>query len=153
MPASSSPTPADGSAAPETPPSVRVALALLATLAVLLLIYVVVTVLGWDGLVTALVEVGLTAEEARQYLIVNTTAPLAMGLLYGVSAWALSTHRSWGRWSGLAGTAALALLVLATMLTAGGVTLISLLLLVLSVAAAASLAARTTRDWLAAPRA
>ena len=144
----SSPTPADS----QTPPSVRVALALLATLAVLILLYVLITWLGWDGLVTALTEAGLTREEARQYLVVNLTAPLVLGILYALSAWALSTHRSWGRWTGLAGTVVLALLMLSTMLTAGGITLVSLLLLVLSVAAATSLAARTTRDWLAAPR-
>jgi hypothetical protein len=131
---------------------VRVAVALLATLAVLLLLYVAITWLGRDGLITALTRSGLTQAEARQYLVVNSTAPLVLGLVYGVSAWALSSRRSWSRWAGLAGTVVLALLILSTMLTAGGVTVVSLLLLVLSVAAATSLMARTTRDWLVAAR-
>ena len=152
MSSSPVPDPAGGAAAPQSPPSVRVAVALLATLAVLLLLYVTIAWLGRDGLLEALTESGLTRAEAERFLLVNSTAPLVLGLLYGLSAWALSAHRPWSRWTGLTGSVVLALLVTSTMLTAGGVTVVSLLLLVLSVAAAASLLARTTRDWLVATR-
>ena len=128
----------------------RVAIALLATLAVLLLLYVTVTWLGRDGLIQALTTSGLTQEEAEQFLLVNTTAPLVMGLVYGVSAAGLARRRTWGRWAGVVAAVVLAGLVISTMLTAGGVTVVSLMLLVLAVAAAASLMARTTREWLAA---
>ncbi|MDK3255523.1 hypothetical protein [Blastococcus capsensis] len=150
MPSSPFPTDAGEGATPQPPPSVRVAVALLGTLAALLLLYVAITWLGRDGLTEALTESGLSRAEAEQFLLVNSTAPLVLGLLYAVSAWGLSSHRSWARWTGVAGSVVLALLVISTMLTAGGVTVISLLLLVLSVAAAASLLAGTTRDWLAA---
>ncbi|TFV51979.1 hypothetical protein [Blastococcus sp. TF02A-35] len=125
------------------------AVALLATLGVLLLLYVVITVLGRDGLIQSLMTAGLTRPEAEQFLLINTTAPLVLGLVYAVSAGAVESRRGWGRWLGLVGAVVLALLVLTTTLTAGGVTVISLLLLVLSVSAAASLLARTTREWLA----
>ncbi|MCF6744392.1 hypothetical protein E9529_08905 [Blastococcus sp. KM273128] len=153
MPADPRPRPVHGDASPPAPPSVRVAMALLATLAVLLLLYVTITWLGRDGVRQALVEAGLTADEAQQFLLVNTTAPLVLGIAYAVSAWAVSGGRRWGQWTGLVSTIVLALVLLSTMLTAGGVTVVALLLLVLSVGAAASLFARTTRDWLAARRA
>lgn len=151
MPPSPASGPVDG-AAPSSPPSVRVAVALLATLAALLLLYVLITGIGRAGLLEALTESGLSRGEAERYLLVNSTAPLALGLLHAVSAWALATQRSWSRWTGLTGSVALALLVVSTVLTAGGVTAVSLLQLVLSVAAAASVMARTTREWLAAAR-
>lgn len=145
--------PVDRDPTPQAPPSVRVAMALLATLAVLLLLYVTITWLGRDGVTQALTEAGLTPDEARQFLLVNTSAPLVLGIAYALSAWAVSRHRRWGLWTGVVSTVVLALVLLSTMLTAGGVTVVALLLLVLSVAAAASLVARTTRDWLAAGRA
>ena len=127
-------------------------MALLTTLTLLLLLYVAITWLGRDGLVQALTASGLSRAEAERYLLINSTAPLVLGVVCGVSTWGLTAHRSWSRWTGLAGSVVLALLVLSTMLTAGGVTVVSLLLLVLSVSAAASLMAGTTRDWLVAPR-
>lgn len=134
------------------PVSARVAVALLATLALLLLLYVVITWLGRDGLLEVLTEAGLTRAEAEQYVLVNTTAPAVLGLVFAVSAWALGSRRPWGRWSGVAAAAVLGLLVLSTMVTAGGITVISLLLLVLSIAAATSLLAQPTREWLAPAR-
>ena len=130
----------------------RVAIALLATLSLLLLIYVTMTSLGRERLLATLTESGLSRAEAERYLLINSTAPLVLGLLHGLSVAGLAAHRSWSRWTGLASSVVLALLILSTMLTAGGVTVVSLLLLVLSVSAAASLVAATTRDWLAAPR-
>ena len=148
MPAEPRPRPADGDPTRQAPPSARVAIALLATLAALLLLYVTITWLGREGVVEALTEAGLTRDEAQQFLLVNTTAPLVLGIGYGVSAWALAGRRRWGRWAGLVATIVLAVVLLSTMLTAGGATVVALLLLVLSVAAATSLAARTTRDWV-----
>jgi len=133
------------------PPSVRVALALLATLAVLLLLYVAVTFLGRDGLIQALTDAGLTRRAAERFLLVNMTAPLAMGLVFAASAGGLGSRRRWARWTGLAAAVVLALLVFLTMTSAGGGTVVSLLLLVLTVAAATSLMARTTKEWLSGP--
>ena len=137
-------------ALPQSPPSVRVSVTLLSTLAVLLLLYVTVTWLGRDGLIEALTDSGLTRAEAEQFLVINTSAPLVMDLLFGVSAWGVAKRHSWGRWAGVVAAVVLAGLVSTAMLTAGGVTVVSLLLVVLAVAAAASLLARTTREWLAA---
>ncbi|HYH24081.1 MAG TPA: hypothetical protein VD834_01930 [Blastococcus sp.] len=149
MPASPAPRPGDpGSPAPK-PSSVRVALALLSTLAVLLLVYVTITWLGRDGLMVALTDAGLTRPEAERFLLINTMAPLLMGVVFGVSAAALANRRSWARWTGLVAAVLLAVLVLSAVVSAGGITVVSLLLLVLSVAAATSLFARTTREWLA----
>ncbi|RZU33480.1 hypothetical protein [Blastococcus saxobsidens] len=150
MPASSAPRPVGPGALPQSPPSVRVAIALLSTLAVLLLLYVTVTWLGRDGLIEALTDSGLTRDEAERFLVINTSAPLVMGLLFGVSAWGVAKRHSWGRWVGVVAAVVLAGLVSTTMLTAGGITVVSLLLFVLAVATAASLLSRTTREWLAA---
>jgi hypothetical protein len=149
VPASPAPRPGDpGSPAPK-PSSVRVALALLSTLAVLLLVYVTITWLGRDGLMVALTDAGLTRPEAERFLLINTMAPLLMGVVFGISAAALANQRSWARWTGLVAAVLLAVLVLSAVVSAGGITVVSLLLLVLSVAAATSLFARTTREWLA----
>ena len=149
MPASSSPHP-DAAGPAQKPPSVHVAVGLLAALAALLVLYAVITFLGRDGVVQALRTAGLDRDDAEQFVVVNLTSSLVLGVAYVVSAVAVERGRSWGRWTGVAAAAVLAVLVLSSMLTAGGVSAISLLQLVLAVSAVASLLAGTTRDWLAA---
>ncbi|WP_104526253.1 hypothetical protein [Blastococcus atacamensis] len=149
MPATPAPRPADPASPSQKPPSVRVAIGLLAALAALLLLYAALTFFGRDGVVQALTTAGLDRSAAEQFVLVNLTSSLVLGATYAVSAVAVERGRSWGRWTGLLAAAVLAVLMLSSMLTAGGVSPISLLQLVLAVSAAASLMARPTRDWLA----
>jgi Na+-driven multidrug efflux pump len=125
-----------------------VAVAVLAVLGVLMLLYVVLVVAGRDGVVQSLVAEGRTRPEAERYVTINTASPLVLGLLFLVSAGALSAGRAWARWTGLLAAAVLAGLVLYSILTAGSFGVVALLLFVLPVSAAASLLARTTGEWL-----
>jgi hypothetical protein len=149
VPATPAPSPADPATPAQKPPSVRVAIGLLAALAALLLLYAALTFFGRDGVRQALTTAGLTRAEAEQFLLVNVTSSLVLGVTYAVSAVAVERGRAWGRWTGLLAATVLVLLMLTTMLSAGGVSVVSLLQLVLSASAAASLLARTTREWLA----
>jgi Na+-driven multidrug efflux pump len=128
-----------------------VAIALLAVLGVLMLVYVVLIVPGREGAIDSLVAQGQTRAEAEQYLTINTASPLVLGVLFLVSAVALSLGRGWARWTGVVTAAALAGLVLYSILTAGLFGAVPMLLFVLPVAAAASLLARATAEWLARP--
>ena len=132
------------------PTSVRVAVALMAMLAALLLLYAAVTWLGRDGLaeVVRRARPDLSPAEAVRYVLVNALPHLVVGLAFTVSAWFLPQRRPWARWTGLAASSLLAGLMLLGMASIGGVTAISLLVLVLAVAAVTSLLARPTGDWV-----
>jgi hypothetical protein len=147
----SSPSPAEDAAARGTmPASVRVAVVVTSLLAGILLLYVAVTLLGRDGIVTALTESQsqLTRAEAERYVVINAAAYGVVGLLFAVTAWFLPRRHPWARWIGLAVMVAVALMMLFSMITAGGVVVSSLLLLVLSVAGITSLAAKSTGEWM-----
>ncbi|MCA0145827.1 hypothetical protein [Blastococcus sp. LR1] len=151
MPATPASRPADATSPAQKPPSVRVAIGLLAALAALLLLYAAITFVGRDGVIQALETAGLTRAESEQFVTINLASSLALGVTCAVSAIAVERRRAWGRWTGLLAATVLALLMLSSMVAAGGVTVVSLLQLVLSVSAAASLLARTTREWLGRP--
>lgn len=143
------PTPAP-SARPVMPPSARVAVGVLAVLALLLLSNGLLLWAGFDVAVDRVVEEtdDITRDEARQFVLLSLVPYLVLGVVLAVAAVFLVRRRSWARWAGVTATGALALLTVISVLAAGGITVASLLLLVLSVAGLTSLLAGTTRAWL-----
>lgn len=147
VPTDPSPAP---SARPAMPPSVRVAIGVLAVLALLLLSNGLLLWAGFDVAVDRVVEEtdDITREEAEQFVLLSLVPYLALGLVLAVAAVFLFRRQRWARWAGVVATGALALLTVLSVLATGGVTVASLLLLVLSIAGLTSLMAATTRAWL-----
>lgn len=133
------------------PPSVRVAVGVMAVLALLLLSNAVLLWIGFGVAVDRIVEEvdDITRAEARRFVLLSLVPYLILGLVLALAAVFLPRRRTWARAAGLAATALLALLTLVSVLATGGVTVPSLLLLVLSIAGLTSLVARTTRAWMA----
>ncbi|MCV2490237.1 hypothetical protein OF117_12770 [Geodermatophilus sp. YIM 151500] len=139
-----------GGVAAPMPASVRVAVVLLALLAVLLLVNAGLSWFGREAIADRIAEVqpDVTREEAER-LVVGTQLPyVVIGLAAAAAAVGLPRRRPWARWAGVAGAVGLALLTVVSMATAGGATALSLLVLVLSVGAVTSLLARTTGQWV-----
>jgi hypothetical protein len=132
------------------PTSVRVAVTVLAVLAVLLLLNSGLTWFARDALVERILDArpDISRADAEQFVLLSVVPYLMIGLLQGASAWWLARRQPWARWTGLAATALLGLLTLVSILTAGGVSAVSLLVLVLCVAGITSLLAATTRAWV-----
>ena len=131
------------------PTSAKVAVGVLAGLAVLLLLSSLLTVTAWDAVVDALADGQPDAprSDAEQVVRVNVAQSVAFGLLSAVSAFFLARGRGWARWSGLAAAELLGLVTLGAAVLLGGVSVSSLLVLVLCVAGATSLLARPTAAW------
>ncbi len=140
----------DTAPAPVMPPSVRVAVGVLAVLAVLLLANAALLGFGFDVAVDRIVEdvEDVTRAEAERFVLLSLVPYAILGLLLAVAAAFLPRRQSWARLAGLTGTGLLGLLTLTSVLSSGAVTVVSLLLLVLSIAGVTSLMARTTRAWL-----
>lgn len=150
------PTPAAGDApATVMPPSVRVAVGVMAVLALLLLANAALLGFGFDVAVDRVLDEAddLTRAEAERFVLLSLVPYLVLGLVLVVAAVFVPRRRGWARWVGVAASGLLAALTLVSVLATGGVSVASLLLLVLSVAAVTSLMARTTRDWTAGPTA
>jgi hypothetical protein len=132
------------------PPSVRVAVVVMAVLAVLLLANAALLGFGFDAAVDRIVDDvdDVTRAEAGQFVLLSLVPYAILGLVLAVAAAFLPRRHGWARLAGLVGTALLGLLTLTSVLASGGVTVASLLLLVLSIAGVTSLVARTTRDWV-----
>jgi hypothetical protein len=131
------------------PPSVRVAIGVMAVLALLLLSNAVLLWVGYDVAVDRILDEtdDLSRDEAEQFVLLSLVPYFVLGLVLAVSAVFLARRRSWARWAGVVATGLLALLTIVSVLATGGVTIASLLLLVLSIAGVTSLMARTTWAW------
>jgi len=136
------------------PLSARMAVGVLAGLAVLLLLNALFTFLARDAVVDtfARAQPDSPRSDAEQIVLVNLVQATVFGVLAAVSAWALSQRRGWGRWTGLATSVLLGLITLGATFLAGGVAVSTLLVLVLCISAVVSLLARTTAAWTAGPR-
>ena len=147
VPTDPSPTP---SARPAMPPSVRVAVGVLAVLALLLLSNGLLLWAAFDVAVDRVVEASedVSRAQAERFVLLSLVPYLVIGLGLAVAAVFLVRRRGWARWAGVVATGALALLTVVSVLATGGVTVPSLLLLVLSIAGLTSLMAGTTRAWL-----
>lgn len=150
MPASSRPTPDTSPERQSMPNPVRLAIGVLAVLAVLLLLYAVVAWLGRQTLAQQLVEQSGagTLADAERFVLIRTAPFLFLGVAAVTAAIGLARRRPWARFVGLATTAALALLTLMNALAVGGLTGTSLFVLVLAVAGVVSLLARSCAEWL-----
>ena len=144
------PEPTDGTPPSVMPVSVRVAAITMGLLAALLLVNAGLLWYGFDVTVDRVVRqgTGITAAEARRFVLLALIPYLVIGLILALAAWFLPRRQPWARWIGLAASFVLALLTLFSMIAAGGVTVSALLLFVLSAAAATSLIARTTGGWV-----
>jgi hypothetical protein len=133
------------------PTSVRVAIGVLAALAVLLLLSGLLTVVARDAVVDALAaaQPASPRSDAEQIVRVNLAQSLVFGLLMAAAAVFLSRGRGWARWTGLGASLLLGLITLGATVLTGSVAVTTLLILVLCAAAAASLLARTTAAWAA----
>ena len=145
------PTDASATPRPVMPPSVRVAIGVMAVLALLLLANGLLLWAGFDVAVDRVLEEtdDITRDEATQFVVLSLVPYLVLGVVLAVAAVFLVRRRGWARWAGVVATGALGLLTVVSVLASGGVTVASLLLLVLSIAGVTSLLATTTRDWLA----
>jgi hypothetical protein len=132
------------------PTSVRVAVGVLAGLAVLLLLSTLVTALALDAVVDALTEArpGSARSDAQQIVLINLIQSLVFGVLAGIAAVFLARGRVWARWTGLAAGVLLGLITLGATVLTGGLSVSSQLVLVLCAAAVAGLLTRTTAEWL-----
>ncbi|SDE39874.1 hypothetical protein SAMN05660485_00826 [Blastococcus fimeti] len=139
------------------PPSVRVAVGVMAVLALLLLASGVLLLFGLDVVVDRIAdETDAGEDEARRFVIfLSLTPSLVLGSALALAAVFVPRRRGWAHWVGVAASSLLVLITVVSAVIGGAVSATSLLLLVLSVAAVASLMARTTRDWMpgAAPAA
>jgi hypothetical protein len=131
------------------PVSARVAVGVLAGLAVLLLLSALVTLAARDAVIDsfAAAQPGSPRSDAAQIVAINLAQSAVFGLLTAVSALFLGRGRGWARCTGLAATLLLGLITLGATVIAGGVAVSSLPVLVLCAAAVASLLARTTAAW------
>ncbi len=148
---SSTPPPSEDAAPSRTgmPPSVRVAVIVMSVLAGLLLLYSALIWANRRRVIDAVVEDGSIArEDGLQFILVQLSPLVVLGLVLAVSAFFLARRRTWARWLGLTAVVLLALLTLASVVLGAAVTVLTLLLAVLSVASIASLVARTTGAWL-----
>jgi hypothetical protein len=132
------------------PTSVRVAVILLALLAVLLLLNSALTWFGRETITDQLVEAqpDVSRTDALQSVVLFMIAYLGIGVLTALAAVFLPRRQAWARWIGLSTTVLLALLALLSALASGGVSALSLLILVLAIGAITSLMARTTAEWI-----
>ena len=142
------PSPASSTSAMPTP--AKVAVGVLAGLAVLLLLSSLVTVAAWDAVVDALADgqPDSPRSDSEQAVRINLAQSVAFGLLAAISAFSLARGRAWARWSGIAATGLLGLITLGATVLLGGVSVSSLLVLVLCLAGITSLAARPTAAWV-----
>lgn len=132
------------------PVSVRVATITMGILAALLLVNAGLLWYGFDVTVDRIVResTGVSAAEARRFVLLALIPYLLIGLLLALAAWFLPRRQPWARWLGLAASVLLALLTLSSIIASGAVTISSLLLFVLAAAAITSLLARTTGTWV-----
>jgi hypothetical protein len=132
------------------PVSVRVATITMGILAALLLVNAALLWYGFDVTVDRIVResTGVSAAEARRFVLLALIPYLVIGLLLALAAWFVPRRQPWARWLGLAASVLLALLTLSSIIASGAVTISSLLLFVLAAAAITSLLARTTGTWV-----
>jgi hypothetical protein len=130
------------------PTPTRVALILLALLAVLLLAYAALLWLTQDAAVDELTERGADRDDAATSIVLFLLAYGVIGLTAAASAVGLSRRRSWARLTGILVTSLLAGTTLLSVLFSGGVTPLALLVLISAVAALTSLLSGATKQWL-----
>ncbi len=130
------------------PTPTRVAVILLALLAVLLLASATLNWVGQEIIVDRFEEQGQDREAAAQSLLLFTIAYAVIGVSALVAAVFLPRRRTWARQVGLLVASLLVVMTLLSAVFSGGIAVTSLLVLVSGLAAFTSLLSRQTRDWL-----
>ena len=130
------------------PTATRVAVILLALLAVLLLANAVLTWLAQETIIDQIVELGVDRDAAAQQVLLFMLAYAVIGLTGLVSAIFLPKRRRWARQTGLLTTSLLIVMTLISVVTGGGISPIGLLVLVAATAGLTSLLSRQTKEWV-----
>ena len=130
------------------PTPTRVAVILLALLAVLLLASATLNWVGQEIIVDRFEEQGQDREAAARSLLLFTLAYAVIGVSALAAAVALPRRRSWARLAGLLVASLLVVMTLLSAVFSGGIAVTSLLVLVSGLAAFTSLLSRQTKDWL-----
>jgi chromate transport protein ChrA len=132
------------------PTPVRVAVILLAVLAVLFLASGALSFFGRAAIADAFLRdnPALSRDRVLDQVVFGALRDVVIGLLAALSALRLPARQVWARWTGIAAGLLVALLALLSGFQAGGVSLFSLLALVLSIAIVTSLFTRVATQWL-----
>lgn len=130
------------------PTPTRVAVILLALLAVLLLASATLNWVGQEVILDRFEEQGQDREAAAQSLLLFTIAYAVIGVSGLLAAVFLARRRVWARQVGMLVTSLLVVMTLVSAVLTGGIAATSLLVLVSAAAGFTSLAARQTKDWV-----
>lgn len=130
------------------PTATRVAVILLALLAVLLLANAVLTWLAQETIIDQVVAAGADRDDAAQSVLLFMLAYAVVGVAGLVAAVFLPKRRRWARQIGLLTTSLLVVLTLFSVVTGGVISPIGLLVLVAAIAGFSSLLSRQTKDWM-----
>jgi ABC-type spermidine/putrescine transport system permease subunit II len=130
------------------PTPTRVAVILLALLAVLLLASATLNWVGQEVILDRFEEQGQDREAAAQSLLLFTIAYAVIGVSGLLAAVFLARRRPWARQVGMLVTSLLVVMTLISAVLTGGIVATSLLVLVSGVAGFTSLVSRQTKDWV-----
>jgi hypothetical protein len=130
------------------PTATRVAVILLALLAVLLLANAVLTWLAQETIIDQVVAAGANRDDAAQSVLLFMLAYAVVGVAGLLAAVFLPKRRRWARQIGLLTTSLLVVMTLFSVVTGGVISPIGLLVLVASIAGFSSLLSRQTKAWI-----
>ena len=130
------------------PTPTRVAVILLALLAVLLLANAVLTWLAQETIIDQIVELGVERDTAAQQVLLFMIAYAVVGIAGLLAAVFLPRRRRWARQTGVLTTSLLIVMTLISVVTGGGISPIGLLVLVAAVAGFTSLMSGQTKEWV-----
>ena len=130
------------------PTATRVAVILLALLAVLLLANAVLTWLAQETIIDQVVAAGADRDAAARSVLLFMLAYAVIGVAGLLAAVFLPKRRRWARQIGLLTTSLLVVMTLFSVVTGGVISPIGLLVLVAAIAGFSSLLSRQTKDWM-----
>jgi predicted ribosomally synthesized peptide with SipW-like signal peptide len=130
------------------PTPTRVAVILLALLAVLLLATAVLTWFTQEAQIDAYVDAGTDRDTAAQVVLLYLIAFAVIGLTALLAAVFLPRRRAWARQVGILVTSLLVVMSLIGALSVGGISPVGLFVLIAAIAGLTSLFSRQTKDWV-----
>ncbi len=130
------------------PTPTRVAVILLALLAVLLLANAALTWLAQETIIDQIVATGVERDAAAQQVLLFMIAYAIIGGTGLVTAIFLPKRRRWARQTGLLTTSLLVVMTLLSVVTGGAISPVGLLVLVAATAGFTSLLSRQTKEWV-----
>ena len=130
------------------PTPTRVAVILLALLAVLLLANALLTWVGQEVIVDQIVETGVERDAAAQSVLLFMLAYAVIGVSSLLASIFLPRRRKWARQVGVLTTSLLMVMTIFSVATGGAISPIGLLVLVSALAGLTSLLSKQTKDWV-----